>query len=68
MPRNAQEKGIVSATVKVLADADVNIRQIFVTDPYIAEDPKLVIIIDEVLPLGVVETIRGLPQVRQVIF
>ena len=68
LPRNAQEKGIVSSTVKVLADADVNIRQIFVTDPYLAEDPKLVIIIDDVLPLGVIETIRSLPQVRQVIF
>jgi predicted regulator of amino acid metabolism with ACT domain len=32
-----------------------------------SEEPKLVIIVDEALPNGVVERIRALPQVKQVI-
>jgi len=67
LPRNANEKGIVVAAVEVLASFDLPIRQIFVTDPYTCEDPKLVIIVDEDLPAGVIEQIRALPQVRQVI-
>ncbi|MDD1719112.1 MAG: regulator of amino acid metabolism, contains ACT domain protein [Methanoregulaceae archaeon] len=66
LPRNAAEKGIVGAAVRVLTSHDLAIRQIFVTDPYFAEDPRLVIIMDEPLPQGVVEEIRRLPQVRQV--
>ncbi len=67
LPRNASERGIVGAAVKVLSDHMLSIRQIFVTDPQFAEDPKLVIIIEEPLPHGVIEEIRALPQVRQVI-
>lgn len=67
LPRNAQEPGIVSSAVKVVTEFHCSIRQIFVTDSYLAEDPKLVIIVDGPLPLGVIEAIRALPQVRQVI-
>lgn len=67
LPRNAQEKGIVGSVVQVLHEHDLNIRQLFVTDPYFSEQPKLVIILDEPLPPGVAERIRALPQIRQVI-
>jgi predicted regulator of amino acid metabolism with ACT domain len=67
LPRNASEKGIIGAAVRVLSEFDLPIRQIFVTDPHMSEDPKLVIIVDEELPVGVVEKIRALPQVKQVI-
>ena len=67
IPRNAQEKGIVSAVVKVVYGQNLTIRQIFVTDPYFSEEPKLVVIIDEKIPRGLVEKIRNLPQVKQVI-
>ncbi len=67
LPRNAQEKGIVGAAVHVLTAHDLSIRQIFVTDPYFAEDPKLVVILDGKLPAGIAEELKGLPQVRQVI-
>ncbi len=67
LPKNANEKGIVGAAVRVLSDHNLSIRQIFVTDPQFAEDPKLVIIIDDILPAGTIEEIRALPQVRQVI-
>ncbi|MFA4876627.1 MAG: regulator of amino acid metabolism, contains ACT domain protein [Methanoregula sp.] len=67
LPRNANERGIVGAAVRVLTDHNLSIRQIFVTDPEFSEEPKLVIIIEEPLPYGVIEDIRALPQVRQVI-
>jgi predicted regulator of amino acid metabolism with ACT domain len=67
IPRNAQEKGIVGAVVGVLTGHALGIRQIFVTDPYFSEQPRLVVILDDILPVGVVEEIRGLPQVKQLI-
>lgn len=67
LPRDASEKGIVGAAVQVLHEHDLNIRQIFVTDPYFSEQPKLVIILDGTLPVGVVEKIRALPQIKKVI-
>jgi predicted regulator of amino acid metabolism with ACT domain len=67
LPKNASERGIVGAVVHVLATHDVAIRQIFVTDPEFSEEPRLVIIVEESMPIGVIEQIRTLPQVRQVI-
>ena len=67
LPKNANERGIVGAAVRVLSDHNLSIRQIFVTDPQFSEEPKLVIIIEDPLPNGVIEEIRALPQVKQVI-
>ncbi len=67
LPKNANERGIVGAAVRVLSDHELSIRQIFVTDPQFSEDPKLVIVVEDILPAGVIEQIRALPQVRQVI-
>ncbi|HDS64040.1 MAG TPA: regulator of amino acid metabolism, contains ACT domain protein [Methanofollis liminatans] len=67
IPNDAQQKGIVGAAVRVLSRHDLAIRQIFVTDPYFAEEPRLVIILDESLPTGVLEELRALPQVKQLI-
>jgi predicted regulator of amino acid metabolism with ACT domain len=67
LPKNANERGIVGAAVRVLTEHMLSIRQIFVTDPQFAEEPKLVIIVEEPLPHGVIEQIRALPQVKQVI-
>lgn len=66
IPKDARERGIVRATVEVVAN-DLNIRQIFVTDPILSEEPKLVLIIDEDIPGSVIEAIKKLPQVKQVI-
>ena len=67
LPKNASERGIVGAAVRVLSDHNLSIRQIFVTDPQFSEEPKLVIIIEDTLPAGIIEKIRALPQVKQVI-
>ena len=67
LPKNANERGIVGAAVRILSDHNLSIRQIFVTDPQFSEEPKLVIIIEDTLPPGTIEAIRALPQVKQVI-
>jgi hypothetical protein len=67
LPKNASERGIVGAVVKVLTQHDVSIRQIFVTDPEFSEEPRLVIIVEKSMPVGVIEQIRALSQVKQVI-
>jgi predicted regulator of amino acid metabolism with ACT domain len=67
LPKNASERGIVGAAVRVLSGHNLSIRQIFVTDPQFSEEPKLVIIVDQLLPHGVIEEIRALPQVKKVI-
>ena len=67
LPKNASERGIIGAAVQVLSAHLLSIRQIFVTDPEFAEEPKLVIIVEDPLPAGVVNEIRALPQVKQVI-
>ena len=68
LPKNAQEKGIVGSAIQILHNHNLSIRQIFVTDPYINVNPKLVIIIDEPLPKGVIEELRALPQIKSIIF
>jgi predicted regulator of amino acid metabolism with ACT domain len=67
IPRNAAEKGIVGAAVQILHHYSMGIRQIFVTDPYFSEHPRLVIIIDEPLRPGVIEELRLHPQIKQIV-
>jgi len=66
-PRDATEKGIVSNAVRIVSEAGLSIRQIYVTDPHLSEDPKLVIIIEGYFPPFVIETVRHLPQVRNIV-
>lgn len=67
IPKNASDKHIVASAVRVLAEYDLSIRQLFVTDPIFSEEPRLVMIIDGALPQGVVEDLRELPQVKRLI-
>ena len=67
LPKNAGDKNIVASAVSVLAAHDLPLRQIFVTDPYIVESPRLVIIIDGVLPATAIEELRALPAVESII-
>jgi hypothetical protein len=67
-PRDAHQKGIVGAAVGVLVDHDLPIRQIYVTDPYLTEEPRLVMIVDEPrIPASVYERLRALPQVKKLV-
>jgi hypothetical protein len=67
IPRNAQEKGIVGAVVRAIVDHDLGIRQIFVNDPYLSEEPRLVVIVDGTPPAVLYEELRSLPMVQQII-
>ncbi len=67
LPKNAGDKNIVSSAVDVLASYDLPLRQIFVTDPYVVETPRLVIIIDGVIPADAIQKLRSLPTVQSLI-
>ncbi|HJJ98214.1 MAG TPA: regulator of amino acid metabolism, contains ACT domain protein [Methanocorpusculum sp.] len=67
LPKNAGDKNIVASAVAVLAAHDLTLRQIFVTDPYIVESPRLVLIIDGVIPAAAIEELRALPAVDSII-
>jgi hypothetical protein len=67
IPNDARERGIIGAAVGVVTRHDLTMRQIFVTDPVLSEEPRLVIIIDGDIPGAVIEEIRKLQQVKQVI-
>ncbi|HJJ58611.1 MAG TPA: regulator of amino acid metabolism, contains ACT domain protein, partial [Methanocorpusculum sp.] len=67
LPKNAGDKNIVASAAGVLASFDLTLRQIFVTDSYAAENPKLVIIIDGKLPAEALEMLRELPAVKSII-
>lgn len=68
LPKNAGDKNIVASAVEVLAKYDLTLRQIFVTDPYLVEKPKLVIIIDGVIPAQAMKDLHNLPAVDSIIF
>jgi len=67
LPQDARERGIVNAAVGVVSGHNLTIRQIFVTDPELSEEPRLVIITEGEIPGEVIEAIRKLSQVKQVI-
>ena len=67
IPKNAGDKNIVSSAVDVLSSFELSLRQIFVTDPYVVEFPRLVIIIDGVIPAEAIKKLRDLPTVQSII-
>ena len=62
-PKNAGDKNIVASAVMVISTYGLPLRQIFVTDPYTAEHPKLVLIIDGTVPAPAIADLRNLPAV-----
>ena len=58
---------MVGAAERALTEHMLSIRQIFDTDFGFSKEPKPVIIVEEPLPHRVIEAIRALMQVRQVI-
>lgn len=68
IPRNASEPGVVDACIHILSSHQIGLRQVFVTDPHLSEEPKLVIIAEGRMPVGVIDEIRDLPVVKKLIF
>ncbi|WOF15876.1 regulator of amino acid metabolism, contains ACT domain protein [Methanoplanus sp. FWC-SCC4] len=66
-PKDAKQKGIVNAALEVLTRHDLSIRQIFVTDSELSQDPRLVIIVEENPPAVVYNELRKLPQVKRIV-
>ena len=67
MPRDASQPGIVDACIHTLSKYKIGLRQIFVTDSVLSEDPRLVIITEGKIPAVVLDEIRELPVVKRLI-
>ena len=67
IPKNATEEGIIGATVAILSAEHIPLRQIFVTDPYLSETPKLVIVAEQPIPPQVIRALRDLPSIKMII-
>jgi predicted regulator of amino acid metabolism with ACT domain len=66
IPKDAKEEGIIGATVAILSAEHISLRQIFVTDPYLSETPKLVIIAEQPIPAQVIRALRDLPSIKTI--
>jgi len=64
IPKDAGDKNLVAKIVAILAEYNVTLRQIFVTDPYTAEEPRLVVIIDGKLPAAAIQQLSELDFVK----
>jgi len=67
LPDDATKTGIVDSCIHVLSSHGIGIRQVFVTDPHLSEEPRLVIITENRIPASVIEDLRALPVVRRLI-
>ncbi|HWQ67635.1 MAG TPA: regulator of amino acid metabolism, contains ACT domain protein [Methanospirillum sp.] len=67
LPDDATRPGIVDACIHILSNHGIGIRQVFVTDPHLSEEPRLVIITEKLIPAQVIEELRALPVVRKII-
>jgi predicted regulator of amino acid metabolism with ACT domain len=67
LPKNAAEEGIIGATLAILSAERIPLRQIFVTDPYLSETPKLVIVAEKPIPAQVIHALRDLPSIKTII-
>jgi len=66
IPKNAKEEGIIGSTVAIFSAEHIPLRQIFVTDPYLSEKPKLVIIAEQPIPAQVIRALRDLPSIKSI--
>lgn len=67
IPQDASQPGIVDACIHTLSKHQIGLRQIFVTDPHLSEEPRLVIIAEGKIPSVVLDEMRELPVVKRLI-
>jgi hypothetical protein len=67
IPQDASQPGIVDACIHTLSKYKIGLRQIFVTDSRLSEEPRLVIITEGKIPSVVLDEIRELPVVKRLI-
>ncbi|HJJ42162.1 MAG TPA: regulator of amino acid metabolism, contains ACT domain protein [Methanocorpusculum sp.] len=65
-PKDAGSKNIISSALAILTSYDISLRQIFVTDPYAVENPRLVIIIDGIIPPNAIQELKNLPAIESI--
>ncbi|MFW5928523.1 MAG: hypothetical protein ACOCSL_04885 [Thermoplasmatota archaeon] len=57
-PTDPHGVGILAGVTKIIADFDISIRQCLTEDSELKEDPKLIVITEDTIPLKALEKIR----------
>lgn len=66
VPKNAREKGIIANVTRLISERGLSIRQAFAEDPDLTPEPRLIIVIDEEIPLELLRDLRKLPGTRSI--
>jgi len=67
IPTDARQKGILARTSSIIADAGISIRQAIVDDPYLTDDPHLLIVTETPIPVMLLPVIKSIPGVKDII-
>lgn len=62
---DAEEYGILAVVFRIIADAEISVRQAVSEDPEFTNEPRLHLVTEEPLPGGVISAIRDLAFVRK---
>lgn len=65
-PQDASEGGIIRDVTRIVSSHDVNVQQLHADDPRFVESAKLTIILNQVVPDGLVEDLLSLDSVNSV--
>lgn len=65
-PKDPHGIGILAGVTKIIADYDISIRQCLTEDSELKEDPKLIVITEDTIPIEALEKIRTVDGVRRV--
>ena len=58
--------GILAGVTKIIADYDISIRQCLTEDSELKEDPKLIVITEDTIPIEALEKIRKIKGIERV--
>ena len=65
-PGDPHGVGILAGVTKIIADYDISIRQCLTEDSELKEDPKLIVITEDTIPIEALKKIRGVEGVEKV--
>jgi hypothetical protein len=67
IPTDARQTGILARVSAIIADAGVSIRQAIVDDPYLTDEPHMLIVTESQIPPTLLPVIKSVPGVKNLV-
>lgn len=67
IPTDARQTGILARVTSIIADAGVSIRQAIVDDPYLTDEPHMLIVTESQIPPMLLPMIKAVPGVKNIV-